>query len=80
MKGEYGPLGPIDNILFSSKFMNGPIKLECLSIASLSSLVQCNTSLFGTFVSYEENEGLRIRSHRPYSQHFISFVIYEWAH
>jgi len=35
--------------------MNGPNKLERLSMASLSSLVELNTSLLGPFVSYEEN-------------------------
>ncbi len=38
--------------------MSGPNKLECLSSPSLSSLVQWNISLFGPFISYEENEVL----------------------
>jgi hypothetical protein len=36
-------------------------------------------SLLGPFVSYEENEKLRIRHLDPYSQHYIFFVTYEWA-
>jgi hypothetical protein len=31
----------------------------------------------GPFVSYEENEELRIRSLVPYSQKYIFFVTYE---
>ncbi len=33
-------------------FTEGPNKLESLSLVSLSSLVQCKTSLLGPFVSY----------------------------
>jgi hypothetical protein len=50
--------GRIHNPSFSSQLTNKPNKLVCLSMPCLSSLVQCNTSSFGTYVSYEENEGL----------------------
>jgi len=40
------------------KLTNGPNKLDCLCVATLSSLVQYNTSLLGQIVSYEENEVL----------------------
>jgi hypothetical protein len=48
-------------------------------MASLSRLVQCNSSLLGTFVSYEENEMLQIPSLGPYLQQPFFFVTYEWA-
>jgi hypothetical protein len=40
----------------SSLLMSGRIKLECLSLASLSSLNSYNTNLLGPFVSNGENE------------------------
>ncbi len=38
-----------------------------------------NNDLLGPFVSFEENEVLRIRPLVPLSQHFSFFVTYEWA-
>ncbi len=41
-----------------SPLTNEPNKLERLSLASLSSLVQYNTSILGPFLSCKENEML----------------------
>jgi hypothetical protein len=38
-----------------------------------------HSGLLGQPVSYEENEVLWIWPRNLYSQHFISFVTYEWA-
>ncbi len=38
-----------------------------------------HSSLLGAFVSYEENEVLRIRPQGPYLQHCIFFLTYEQA-
>jgi len=38
-----------------------------------------HTSLLGPFESYEENVLLQIWALKLYSQHFISFVTYDWA-
>ncbi len=48
------------NTWFSSQLTNGPIKLECLPLASLTSHALFNTNLLGLFMSYEENEWLWI--------------------
>ncbi len=53
---KYHPKCHIHNTSFSSKLSNGPNKLECLSLANLFNIVQCNTSLLGPFKSFEENE------------------------
>jgi hypothetical protein len=37
-------------------------------------------NLLGPFESYKENEVSWIKLQEPYSQHFISFVTYEWAY
>ncbi len=38
--------------------VKGTHKLKCLSLTSLSSQVQCNTSLLGPFISSKENKVL----------------------
>jgi hypothetical protein len=48
------------------------IRLEKLYCDKLSSLLE-------EFVSYKENEVLWIWPLWPYTQHFISFVTYQWA-
>ncbi len=45
--------------------MNGSNKLECLSQANLSSLMNCKTSLAGTFLSYKETEVSWIQTQEP---------------
>jgi hypothetical protein len=40
---EFGTLGCIHNTSFYLYIMNGPEKLECLSVASFSILLLCNT-------------------------------------
>ncbi len=40
---------------------------------------ETNTNLLGTFKSYAENEVLWIQPLELNSQHFISFVNYEWV-
>jgi hypothetical protein len=54
--GKFTAKNYIQNTSFSSWLTNGPNKLECLSLASISRLVQHNTSLLGTFISYEGDE------------------------
>jgi len=44
----------IHNTLFSWQLTNRPNKLGCLSLASLYSIVLCNSSLLDQFVSYEK--------------------------
>jgi hypothetical protein len=56
-----------------SNLRMGPIKLECLSMAILSSLVLCITLIFFyPIVSYEENEVLWNQYLEPYPQHLFS--------
>ncbi len=60
--------------------MNGSNKLECLSLAGLSSLVLCNTRAYWADLSnYEENVVLWIWSRGPNSQDFIFFITYKLA-
>ncbi len=61
------------NTLFSSQLTNGPNKLECLSLVSLSSLEYCNTSsLLCPFIRHEENEVLCI-------QHLVSSLVESYS-
>ncbi len=50
-----------------------------MSQASLSRLVQCNTSLLGLFVSYKESEMLWMQPQELNSEHFIFFITHYWA-
>ncbi len=71
----YKPWSHISNSL--NKY--GPNELQCLSLMRLYKLMYCNTILWGSFLSYEENEVLRIQSLVSYQQHFILFLTSEWA-
>ncbi len=64
----------IHNTSLSSQVKNGPNNLESFSVASLSQLVVCNTSLLGLFVSCEENEVMWIWSQESYSPPFTPFI------
>jgi hypothetical protein len=54
-------LSLIHNALFSSSLMVGPNKPECYITLGWKGLKWTNTSLLGPFVSYEENEVMRIQ-------------------
>ncbi len=58
--------------------MHGFSKLVCYIKFSWKYL-PAQSSFFGPFVSYKENEVLWIQSQVPYSQHFIFFVTYKWV-
>jgi hypothetical protein len=71
----YGTCSHIHNTSFSSLLTNGvfgtckPFQLSVMK----------QSSLFGRFVSYEENGALCIWYLESHSQHFIFFVTYKWA-
>ncbi len=59
--------------------MYGPNKQECYITQDLNGLPVSNTSLWGSFISYEENEvkgNMTLELDSPY---FIFFVTYDWA-
>ncbi len=58
--------------------MNGLYKLECLSLAILSSIASYNPLAYWSH-SYVKMKLLWLWLQWLYSQHFIIFVIYEWA-
>ncbi len=57
--------------------MNLSKKLECYILLSWKACQRQPLSLLGLFLSYEENEVLRIRTLGTYWKHFIFFMIYE---
>ncbi len=65
----------IDSISFSSLFTNGPNRLECLSLASISSLMLFNDS----FKSYEENEVFSEYVLKLCINNTFLFITYQWA-
>jgi hypothetical protein len=60
--------------------MSRPIKLEhYITLGYKGFPVTKHHSLLGAFVSYEENEVLRIQPQGPYLQHCIFLLTYEQA-
>jgi len=57
----------------------GPISWSILSLTSISSLVWCDTSLLGQFVSYEENEVLWIRPLVTINTNLLLMIIYKFT-
>ncbi len=75
----FAPGAVFTKLQFLWKLTNRPNKLECLSLASLFSLMYKNTSLLGPFVSCEENDVLLLRlleliPHNVFGVNLIPFL------
>ncbi len=55
-----GPWFHIHSTLFLLKLTNGPNKLECLSLATISSLAECNTLAYWVNSKVTKNQELSI--------------------